>query len=206
MQVPTLQKDALVEILNVAIGRAAHALNQMVKEEIILSIPNVEFLHHRETLKIFRESFDGNVSAIKQSFTSSFSGDALLVFPEKQSLKLVQYIIGDLIDENSMTDMEQETMTEVGNVVLNACLSSLADQLGRPINSSIPRFIVGDPQKILINAPGPKSDDTLIMFIKVLFQLKNKHVSGYILLVVDMEAAESFLSLIDTVFSDAYGE
>jgi len=197
MPVSKLQKDALVEFLNVAIGRAARALNLMVKEEILLSIPNVDFLQRHEVLARLNETTGGVVSAIQQTFESSFSGDAFLVFPENQSLKLVQYIIGDLIDEESMTELEQETMTEVGNVVLNACMSSLSDQLNQPIQSSIPLFLSGDPQEILFGPHPRQSDDTLVMFITVMFQMKSGQIGGYIMLVLDMDSANNFLGQID---------
>ena len=38
------ERDAVTEILNVAIGQAAASLSQMVEDEVTLSVPVVEFL------------------------------------------------------------------------------------------------------------------------------------------------------------------
>jgi len=206
MDLTDRQRDALTEIMNIAIGRAAHSLNQMVKEEIILTIPAIKFLSQDKALSIYNDLFEGPVGAVKQLFESTFSGDALLVFPEQQSLSLVQHILGGLVDDSSMTELEQETMSEVGNVVLNACLSSLADQLGTPINSSLPQYSSKSLQSLFKSSAVGGAGDDHILFVKVDFRTHKSEISGYIMLIVDIVSAKIFMREVDAFVSRAYGE
>lgn len=206
MDLTDKQRDALTEIMNIAIGRAAHSLNQMVKEEIILTIPEIKFYSQDKALSIYKDLFEGPVGAVKQRFESTFSGDALLVFPEHQSLSLVQHILGGLVDDSSMTELEQETMSEVGNVVLNACLSSLADQLGTPINSSLPEYSSKSLQSLFESSAIGGAGDDYILFVKVDFRTHKSEISGYIMLIVDIVSAKIFMREVDAFVSRAYGE
>ena len=205
MEFTDKQRDAITEILNIAIGRAANSLNQMVKEEIILSIPEISFYSQDRAVSAYRDLFEGPVAAVKQHFQSSFSGDALLVFPERQSLTLVQHILGGLVDESSMTELEQETMSEVGNVVLNACLGSLADQLGTPIKSSLPEYSTQSLKSLFSNNVAGASGDDYILFVKVDFRTQHSEIRGYIVLVVDIVSAKIFLNEVDEYVIRAFG-
>lgn len=199
------QHDALTEILNIAIGRAANSLNQMVKEEIVLSIPEISFLGQDEAVAVYQDLVQGHVSAIKQRFESSFSGDALLIFPERQSLTLVQHILGDLVDKARMTELELETMSEVGNVVLNACLSSLADQLHISINSSLPEYVLKPLQSIFRDSLRDMPNEVHILIVKVNFRTQRDDISGYIMLIVDILSANTFLNEVDAYVDRIHG-
>ena len=43
-----LQQDALLEIFNIGVGKAAAALSKMTSEEVLLSVPTLEFLEWEE--------------------------------------------------------------------------------------------------------------------------------------------------------------
>ena len=127
--------------------------------------------------------------AVRQRFTSSFSGDILLIFPERRSLDLVRSMLGDAVPLDSLTELEQEALLEVGNVILNACLGSLANQLGLTIESSLPLYLRGRGAGIL-DAKHP--DTELVMFLQVDFSLASKGIKGYLAFVMDIVSARNF--------------
>ena len=57
-----------------------------------------------------------------------FSGRALLIFPEAQSLELVRSIVGAEHSLEDVIDLEQEALAETGNIILNACLATIANR------------------------------------------------------------------------------
>ena len=64
---------------------------------------------------------------MQQSFEGPFSGRALLIFPEAQSLELVRSIVGAEHSLEDVIDLEQEALAETGNIILNACLATIAN-------------------------------------------------------------------------------
>ena len=51
---------------------------------------------------------------MQQSFEGPFSGRALLIFPEAQSLELVRSIVGEEHSLEDVIDLEQEALAETG--------------------------------------------------------------------------------------------
>ena len=77
-----LQQDALLEIFNVSIGRAASAMSDMVSETINMSVPAMQFLTRKEAGDILDLKGRRRICSVAQGFAGSFSGEAVLMFPE----------------------------------------------------------------------------------------------------------------------------
>jgi chemotaxis protein CheC len=198
-----LERDAVEEILNIAIGQAAASLSRMVDDHIALSVPFVEFLPPAVAADRLDATTGGADSvAVRQRFTSSFSGDILLIFPERRSLDLVRSMLGDSMPMDSLTELEQEALLEVGNVILNACLGSLANQLGLTIESSLPLYLRGRGAGIL-DAKHP--DTELVMFLQVDFSLASKGIKGYLAFVMDIVSARAFAEAVSAYVARVIG-
>ena len=139
--------DAVAEVLNVGMGSAAAALSEMINDEVKLSVPGVEFVSRLEATYIIGRKAKTDVSGVHQHFQGAFGGDAMLLFPEEQSLELVRAVLQhDDMALQDLTDMEQEAMTEIGNVILNACLCCMTDMFGKEMQGDIdrPEFVSTD--------------------------------------------------------------
>ncbi|CAA7627494.1 Chemotaxis protein CheC [Candidatus Terasakiella magnetica] len=191
-----LERDAVTELLNVAIGLAASSLSQLVRDEVRLTVPRIEFLASAAAAALLDKATGRAESvAVRQNFRSAFSGDILLVFPERSSLDLVRSMMGDDIPLDTLTELEQEALLEVGNIILNACLGSLANQLGIGIESSLPSYVRGRGARILgSGSVGTASE--LIMFLQVDFAVTAKNVQGYLAFVMDIVSAGQFTKAI----------
>ena len=85
-----LERDALGELSNIAMARAANSLRQMIEHEVLLSVPSVEILTPEARDEIIAKPGNPNLVAVRQDFSGVFSGRALLIFPEANSLELVR--------------------------------------------------------------------------------------------------------------------
>jgi chemotaxis protein CheC len=191
-----MERDAVTEILNIAIGQAASALSQLVEDEVRLSVPAIQFLTPSQAnARLEAETGSDDSVAVRQSFSGSFSGDMLLIFPEPSSLDLVRSMLGDMVPLDSLTELEQEALLEVGNIILNACLGSLANQLGTAVESSLPTYIRARGGRILGGAGN--GDEELVMFLHVDFSLLAKNINGYLAFLMDIASARNFVAAIN---------
>ena len=85
-----LERDALCELANVAMSRAATSLRQMVRRQILLSAPTCEILATETAVERLTKPGNPDLVAVRQDFTGAFSGRALLIFPERGSLELMR--------------------------------------------------------------------------------------------------------------------
>jgi chemotaxis protein CheC len=199
-----LERDAVEEILNIAIGQAAASLSKMVRDKISLSVPFIEFLPPREAAERLDSATGGAESvAVRQHFATLFSGNILLIFPERSSLDLVRSMLGDTVPMDSLSELEQEALMEVGNVILNACLGSLANQLDLAIESSLPIYIRGRGSRIL---ESKHPDTEMVMFLQVDFSLATKGIHGYLAFVMDIVSARHFSESVSAYVARVVGE
>jgi chemotaxis protein CheC len=89
-----VERDALCELANIAMARAASSLRKMVGRPILLSVPKCEILGPEAAVKRLAEPGNPNLVAVRQDFSGAFSGRALLIFPEIGSLELMRAILG----------------------------------------------------------------------------------------------------------------
>ncbi len=93
-----LERDALAELANIGVSRAAANLRKMVGKQVLLSVPSVEVLNQKTAAALVGEREGDKLVAVRQTFSGSFSGRALLIFPQAKSLELIRAITGDAGD------------------------------------------------------------------------------------------------------------
>ncbi|HEC85389.1 MAG: chemotaxis protein CheC [Candidatus Parabeggiatoa sp. nov. 2] len=190
IQLSALQRDAIIELLNIGMGKAGGSLSQMVNEEVKLSIPTLELISLQQVASRLNTS-----PAVKQHFNGPFWGEALLLFEQDKSLELVRVLLKDQIPADRLTQLEQDALTEVGNIIIGACLSSLANLLSQELTSDLPRFMTGTAMEILNVARTEK--DKIVMFLRMDFALPTKEIAGYLAFILDIYSVEQFKARID---------
>ena len=83
-----LERDALAELSNIAMARAATSLRQMVTDQVLLSVPSVEILTRQDAISRVSNADNPKLVAVRQDFSGPLTGRALLIFPEAGSLSL----------------------------------------------------------------------------------------------------------------------
>lgn len=185
--------DAVAEILNVGMGSAAASLSEMINEEVILTVPSVEFVSRLDATKHITEQAKTDVSGVHQNFKGAFAGDAVLLFPENQSLELVRAVLQqDDMTLDDLTEMEQEAMTEIGNVILNACLCSMADMFGKEMRGEIPEFVHGSIEQVFSNEQGLEHAEAIVLLLNMDFSVDKKNIQGYVTFLMDVAEVKQF--------------
>ena len=170
------ERDALAEIANMGVGRAATSLRQMVGEQVLLSVPAVNIVT-RQTASGFVEcGNEAELVAVQQLFDGPFAGSALLIFPAAQSLELVRLIVGDEHTLEDVIDLEQEALAETGNIILNACLATIANMLHHTMRMSLPKVIRGDGET-LFDVAGINATGNLVLFLYIDFTIKKRDIA-----------------------------
>jgi chemotaxis protein CheC len=196
-----LQRDAMMELLNIGMGRAASALSEMVGAEIYLCIPFVDLLSRQEAIKLLAGKGSERIIAVQQQFSGLLGGDIMLVFPEEKSLELVHVLVKDSVPLEVMTEMEQEVFMEIGNMILNSCLGSIATILKSEISSSLPILINGS-EKDVFGENFDSPDDGIVLFLSMGFSLQEKSIDGNVAFIVDGDATYALQESIDRFISN----
>lgn len=195
IELSELQNDILTEIINIGMGSAAAALSTMVGDEVSLSVPTISF----STIDSIKDNLgDMNTSeltSIRQSFDGELSGDAILLFPGDKSMEIVRMLLSNTlsIDNNDFSDFEQEALSEIGNIILNAGLSAIANTLKFDVNSSLPIYKQGDINKLILAEEKPLT----VLILRVDLSLESEKIKGYVVYLMDIQAIDQLVEHID---------
>jgi chemotaxis protein CheC len=195
IELTDLEHDALTELVNIGVSRAASSLRKMIGEEVLLSVPSIEIMAPQNATRLIKERETDELVAIQQQFEGAFSGRALLIFPEATSLDLVRAIIGSDVPLDQVADMEHEALAETGNIILNGCLATMANMLKRSLNISLPEVIRGDGAT-LFSLPHERPDEGLVLFLYINFSIRNRNIRGYIAMLMDLPSLAALKELI----------
>lgn len=194
-----VEKDAFAELLNMGMGQAAASLSAMTDQEVLLSIPQVEFVTFEEVAERIGDHADGDMVSVRQGFQGSVEGDISLLFTKKSSLFLVRELLGDDILLEDLPDIEQESIAEVGNIVLNACMAAIANTLNLDIPTALPEFRHGG--LFHSQSAGANEEAPVFLVAQIKFDLKDKGVSGIVVLFLTVSSAIRFKQEIQSLIS-----
>lgn len=200
MKLSKIQNDALIELFNIASGRAAASLSKMVNKKILLNVPSFDLVKLDEIGKELDLRAKSNISAIRQRLKGDLEGNALLVFPEEKSLELVRMILGEDSSQEFISELEEGALTEVANVVLNAFTGMIANILKISVSCSLPVYSKGSGQEV-VNLENP--ENIICLFIYVGFETELLEVNGYLLLLLNFSSMEIFMERIDNFVATA---
>ena len=156
MTLSELELDAITELVNLGVSRAATNLALMVHEEVVLTVPKVALLSRQEAIRTLSERESKHLVAVHQVFEGDIAGRALLIFPEERSLELVRCVVGSELSLEEMIELEQEALAETGNVILNSCLATIANSLDSNLQISLPEVVAR--RKLAVFQPRPAAD------------------------------------------------
>lgn len=189
-----VEQDALAEIANLGVSRAATSLRQMLGEQVFLTVPKVQIVGRQVASSLVeRGDRSSKLVAVQQSFDGPFAGKALLIFPESQSLELVRTIVGEQHSLEDVIDLEQEALAETGNIILNACLATIANLLKRPMNMSLPTVIRGSGETLFGRET---EEDNLVLFLYIDFRTKARDIQGFIALLMDLPSITALKTIV----------
>lgn len=193
MMLNELEHDALGEIFNIGVGLAADVLSQMVNESVRLSVPLVEMVSHAQANSYYVQRVQRPLCAIRQTYVGEVTTEAILMFPEENSLELVRAMVGNEVPVEELSDMERDAMAEIGNIILNAVISSMSTTLGLAFDGSLPEVSVIAAEEIFNEAMGRSEaagDSSTVLALTIDFELATRQVNGYLAFLLDIPSSE----------------
>lgn len=184
-----LEHDALVELFNIGVGQAASAMSEIVNETVAMSVPAISFLTRGAAAKLLasRSSGNGRLCGISQHYSGAFETEAVLMFPEEKSQEIVRLMVGETMGLDQLSALEQEAMSEIGNILLNSCVGALANLLGHELHGSLPDYHVGYSEDILAQAG---SGETAVLMLHIEFTIVRHQIAGDVAFIMDMTALQ----------------
>jgi Chemotaxis protein CheC, inhibitor of MCP methylation len=100
-------------------------------------------------------------------------------------------------DNSRLDESAREVLTEVGNILLNACLGVFGNVLHVHVGFSVPRLRLDTIQDLIawLNRSRGELRYALVIFTR--FQIKDSQVNGYLVLVLNMDSFDRLVKELD---------
>jgi chemotaxis protein CheC len=194
MELTEGQRDALTELINIGYGRAAGALSELTGYRISLDVPKVAIHAIEETTELLREVISGDVASVNQVFSGPVAGHALLLFDDRAALLLTELLTDETIPSRKIDTSVREVITEIGNILLNACLGVFGNQLQVHVTFSVPRISVDSIEGVLNSITVRDQDLRYALMIHMRFHLRAKNVEGFMIIILGVTSLDRLLA------------
>ena len=191
-----LQLDALTEVFNVGAGQAAANLSEIVGDEVRLSVPRIQFNARDEVNASMLSLADQRVGSVRQRFSGPFSLDASLLFREEGALEIVQEMIGSQVSMGDLVEFEQEAMCELGNIILNGCMSAIADMLQVQLSSTLPEYTV-DASDVVVSHLLSDMTQPVVMVLYIDLAIEKRQTHGYLVFLLTSSSLAELVNALD---------
>jgi chemotaxis protein CheC len=132
------------------------------------------------------------VAVVDQQFSGPIEAKAALVFAEQHALEIVRDMMGSEMSVNDLAEFEQEAMCELGNIILNACLSAMADMLNIAFRSSLPNYLVTSSDQVLGNML-EGGDQAYILILHIHILIEKRQTQGQLIFLLSSESLSTLL-------------
>jgi chemotaxis protein CheC len=193
MELTAVQQDALIELLNIGFGRAAASLSQLTGHRVLLEVPNVT-IHPIEAVAEALESvITTDVASVHQIFSGPVAGDALLMLDQGGAAMLKELLTNEPALPLALDASAREVITEVGNILLNACLGTFGNILNVQVSFSVPRLnlesVGGILESLRVHCEGVR----YALVVHAGFKLRHAEVRGYLVIILSVASLDRLI-------------
>lgn len=194
------RRYALQELINISFGTAVASLAQLLNIFIKLTVPQIRLAKHQEILSLLAEYIEekDEVTLVQQTFHGKFFGEAALAFPGRSSKKLVYMITEEsgYSPEIEIDKLELEVLLELGNIVLGACISRLAELLN-VLTSFDPPDILLDKLTSDRITESVTTRQANALLVQTKFEINENEVTGYLFIFLSQSCLEWLFQEVD---------
>lgn len=197
MQLTEAHQDALTELINIGYGRAAASLSQLTRRRITLEVPKIGVYEIDKAVTALRDLMHGEVASVHQLFSGPVAGHALLLLDRNAALTLNSLLLDQKHASGELHQAEREVLTEVGNILLNACLGVFGNVLQVQMSFSVPRFNVESVEDILRSATVQSRELQYALMIHTCFHVSTSDVTGYLMMILGLTSLSRLTAGLD---------
>lgn len=186
--------DAIRELINIGVGRAAGMLNDITDRPIVLQVPHVQIVHLNDLASAHGGLSEAALATVALSFSGPLCGLSALVFPPESARSLVMLMTGETEDSPELDGIRIETLKEVGNIIINAVMGSIANILEHHLTYSIPSYQEISLPSLALSLRA--TADNRVVLANAHFRIENTPIDGNILLILEVGSMDALLESI----------
>jgi chemotaxis protein CheC len=193
MELTDQQQDILTELINVAFSRTAASLSVLAGNRVQLDIPDVFVVPVRNLPGVLQRFISGDIASVHQIFSGPVSGDALLLMNQGGAVTLVALLTGADAAAMRLGESDKEVLTEVGNILLTACLGMFGEVLKIRFCFTVPRLQLDATEVMLQSFVVGRDELQHALVVGARFRLQASEVTGCLVIVLGVASLDQLM-------------
>lgn len=197
MRLTERQSDALSELINIAFARTGAALSELTGHRVLLNPPEVAVYRTEQLSAALAKFVPGDVASIHQVFAGPVAGDALLLLNYDGAVHLTDLLMDETNPSDYLDESAREVLTEVGNILLNACLGMFGNLLNVRVTFSVPRLHLETLDQLIASTTNGKSEMHYALVVYTAFQIRDSSVKGFLVIVLSLGSLDRLIQEVE---------
>ena len=193
MELSEHQRDSLSELINIAFSRSAASLSELTGHRVLLDVPNVKIYPISELSEALSKFLPAEVATVHQVFTGAVTGDALLLLNYDGAVVLKDLLTDQPVRKNGLDASDREVLTEVGNILLNACLGMFSNLLNVHVSFSVPRLHLEMLDVLLRTLVVGKEGLRYALVVYTAFRIRDSEVTGFLVIALNVASLDRLI-------------
>ncbi|MFH0874667.1 MAG: chemotaxis protein CheC [archaeon] len=177
------QLDAINEMCNIGVGRAATSLSKILNRKIEVTVPSFSFLPISECLN---KSGNESLCGLRLAMEGDIKGETVLLFEESAAQTLSRMVCNSAGIESAWSREEENgAFCEFANIFIGNFLNAISDMLCFRITPGLPQETATSLRLVLENLMHMESMSSVsnyLLLINSAFFVSEKNIEGEILL------------------------
>ena len=192
MKLTELETDALNELFNIGLHRAAASLSDLTGKRVVVELPRLWVCSMGELKDRLLEVVDGDLATVHQFFGGAIAGDAVLMLEYDKAVQLADLMTGgDVALGGRLDQSAREVIAEIGNVVLSSCLGAFGNVLHVAVSFSVPRIHIESLDGMMRSVVIEREQGIPYALVAATrFTLSGLEISGYLIVVIGVKSLE----------------
>ena len=193
MQLTERQNDALTELINIAFSRTAASLSELTGHRVLLDVPKVEIYPVSELSTRLAKFLPAELASVHQVFTGALTGDALLLLNYDGAVTLTDLLTDEAMHSHRLNESAREVLTEVGNILLNACLGVFGNLLQVRVSFSVPRLHLENLVELVRSLVIDKEELRYALVVYTAFHVRDSAIRGYLVIALNVVSMDRLI-------------
>jgi chemotaxis protein CheC len=195
----SVQQDALVELINIGFGRAAASLSKLTGHRVQLQVPEITMCPIEQMATHLRPLLQNEeVASVHQIFSGPVEGDALLVLDQSSAAILKELLTNEPALPLEIDRSAREVLTEIGNILLNACLGTFGNLLKVQVSFSVPHLALETLEGIVGSIAVGRQGLRYALIVHAAFRLRDSSLTGYLVIVLGVASIERLIRALES--------
>lgn len=136
-----IQADALNELGNIGSSHAANALSALLMHQIELTVPAVEIIDLADIHGCVTDDLFVTILFEMQG-EIDHAGYIMFLLPLDSAIRMTNVLLGTTEEDRELTEMDESTLQEIGNIMASAFLNASAELLSVVMIPSPPSLVI----------------------------------------------------------------